>query len=138
MSIRIENFPSFVTSKAPYGIVGAVVNDTKWFIVLDLKKFCQNENKYIRVTPSSNDQPEALGARIFGERSDQKDSSYIVTANFKFKHPSMAKGFRFLATRFDLNSKNGYHKGRGVYAIAKIDVINFIFLLDLEIFIISG
>ena len=98
------------------------MNDTEWYVSLSLKKYCQNEKKYIHVTPSSNDQPETLGACIFGKRDDEKDSSFIVHATFTFKHPSTAEIVWFLAT-IDLNSTNDYHKGWGVNDIAKIDVI---------------
>ena len=131
MRIRIKNFPTFVKSKGDYCKDCVVVNDTKWFIVLNLKKFCQTEKKFIDVTPSSNDQPEALGACIFGKRDDEKDSSFIVNATFTFKRPSTAKVFRIWATRFDLNSTNDFHQGCGVRAIATIDVI---YLQHLEIF----
>ena len=129
--IRIENFPSFVSSNADYDTNGVIVNGTEWFIGMRLTKFCQNERKYIHITPSSSDQPKTLGACIFGTRSDEKDSSSIVNATFKFKQPSTAKEFRILGRRFNLNTANGYHQGWGVNEMAKIDVINFPLLLHL-------
>ena len=124
MRIRIENFPAFVTSKARYCKVCAVVNGTKWYISLRLKKYCQNKKKYIVVTPSSSYRPDTLGASIFGQESDeeQEDSSFIVNATFKFKQPSTAKEFFMLGRRFNLNTANGYHQGWGIDQIASIDV----------------
>ena len=123
IGIRIENFPSFVATKAEYFTDDVIVNDTKWYISLFLAKYCQNEKKYIYVTPSSSDQPEALGAIIFGRRNNEKYSSFIVNATFKFKHPSMAEGF-WLKGKIDLNTTNDFHLGRGDTNIAKIDVIS--------------
>ena len=108
MRIRIENFPSFVTSKASYSTVCAVVNDTEWYISISLSKICQNEGKYIRVTPSTDVQPEDFIAFIFGKRRNEKVSSYIVNATLKYKQLSTAEGFRILARRMDLNTTNGY------------------------------
>ena len=124
IGIRIENFPSFVSTKVRYYSDDVIVNDTKWYIALSLTKYCKNEKKYIHVTPSSNDQPEALGAGIFGKRSDAKDCSFIVNAPFKFKQPSQSqvKGFRFFGRKFCLNTTNNYHQGWGIDKIAKIDV----------------
>ena len=133
IGIRIENFPSFVATKANYFTDDVIVNETVWYISLALVKYCQNKKKYIHVPPSSNNQPEALGAFIFGKRSDEKDSSYIVNATFKFKQPSTAKIFWFLV-RFDLNTTNDYQKGMGVNAKAKIDVINFFCCCILKLF----
>ena len=107
------------------------MNGTNWFIGMRLTKFCQNERKYIHITPSSSDQPETLGACIFGERSDEKESSFIVNATFKFKQPSTADGFEILGRRFYLNTTNDYHQGLCVNVIAKIDVRNFLLLLHL-------
>ena len=90
-------------------------------------KYCQTKNEYIDVTPSSSDQPEALGVCIYGKRSDEKDSSYIVNATLKLKQPSMAKGFLVIG-KIDLNTTNDYHEGWDVNAITTIDVINYIFL----------
>ena len=134
IGIRIGNFPSFVTSKADYDTDDVIVNDTEWCIELRLNKYCQNEKKYIHVTPSSSDQPEALGAYILGSRNDEKDSSFIVNATFTFKQPLMSGGFRTPARRFDLNATNDFHQGWGVSAIAKIDVINYKFYYAFETF----
>ena len=110
------------------------MNDTEWYIDLRLKKYCQNGKNYIHITPSSNDQPETLGACIFGKRNDKKNSSFIVSATFKLKQSLMAGGFRTSARRFDLNATNDYHQGWGVNAIAKIDVINYKFYFAFETF----
>ena len=98
-----------------------------------MTKCCRNEKKYIVIPPSSSDQPEALGACIFGTRSDEKDSSYIVNGTFKFKHPSMAEGF-WVFGKIDLNTTNDFHLGWGDDNIAKIDVINFLLLFHFETF----
>ena len=106
----------------------------KWFIVFDLNIYCQNEKKYVSVTPSSNDQPETLGAYICGIRNDEKDSSFIVCASFKFKQQSTAEGIRQISGKIDLDKTNDYQEGFGINEMAKIDVINFPLLLHFETF----
>ena len=128
--IRIENFPSFVVSKAEYYTDKIIVNDMEWCISLSLMKYCQNEKHYITVSPSSNDQPEKLGAFIFGRRRDRKDSSFIVYATLKFKQPPTGVGFRILGEKLNLNKTNGYLQCI-LFDGMPINVINFPLLLHL-------
>ena len=130
IGIRIENFPSFVVSKAQYYTDGIIVNNSKWFINLCLMKYCHNDEEYITVTSSSNDQPEKLGAFIFGRRRDRKDSSFIVYATLKFKQPPTAEGFRILGRKLNLSKTNCYRSCIFFDEMA-INVNNFPLLLHL-------
>ena len=131
IGIRIENFPSFVVSKTKYYTDEIIVNDTEWYIRLSLMKYCQNENKYIFVTPSSNEQPENLVAFIFGRRSDRKDSSFIVYASINFKQPPTPVRFRILRRKLNLNKANRYLQCIRFDNRMPINVVNFPLLLHL-------
>ena len=123
--ILVENFPSFVTSKAKYDSVSINFNNTKWYISINLCKYCQTKKDYISVTPSSSDQPETLAANVCGERSDQKECSFSVDATFKFKRPSTAREKRY-SQKFIFESTDKGHYGYdswGYVDFGKIDVI---------------
>ena len=131
IGIRIENFPSFVSSRTQYFTKNVIVSGTKWHIGLLLVKHYENMCMY--VSPSSNIQPEELKVGIFGERCDEKDdSSFIVNASFRFKQPSTAKGFRILERKFALDETDNSVQAL-LHEIA-IVVINFLLLLHPEIF----
>ena len=85
--VRIENFPSFVTSKAEFNTKRITAYGTEWYISIKLCKYCQTSKEYIRATPSTTDQLETLGAFVCGTRSDRKECSFDVGATFKFKNP---------------------------------------------------
>ena len=97
--IRVENFPSFVTSKAEFKSKRINAYGTEWYISIELYKYCQTSGEDVRVTPSSSDQPETLGVFVYGERSDRKECSFDVDATFKFKQPVTAQEYRYLRTR---------------------------------------
>ena len=120
-SILVENFPSFVTSKAEYKSVSTYFNNTEWYISIEWFKYSQTSKQNIYVTPSSSDQPETLGAFVYGRRSDQKECSFNVGAIFKFKQPLRAENFGHFSHKFIFNSTNDYD-ARGSRAVARIDV----------------
>ena len=117
--VHIENFPSFVTSKAEYDSVSINFNNTEWYVRIELYKFYQESNEYIRVTPSSADQPETLAAFVCGERSDQKECAFDVDATFKFKQPAREdrESHKFCFNLTKHYDSWGYRK------LARIDVI---------------
>ena len=113
--IRINNFPSFVTSKAEFDTKRINAYGAEWYIAIEWYKYCQTGKKYIHVTSSSPDQPETLGVFLYGIRSDQKECSFNVEATFKLRGISIAieylysQKFYFTSTKtFDIW---GYHLG---------------------------
>ena len=92
---RINNFPSFVTSKAEFDTKRINAYGAEWFIAIEWYKYCQTGKKYIHVTSSSPDQPETLGVFLYGIRSDQKECSFVVEATFRLKQKSTAREWRY-------------------------------------------
>ena len=119
--VHIEHFHSFVTSKAEYESVSINFNNTEWYIKIRLYKYCQTSKEDIRVTSSSSDQPETLGAFVCGKRSDRKECSFDVEESFKFKRPTTAQENRE-SHKFCFNSTKQYESW-GYRNFAKIDVI---------------
>ena len=93
--IRINNFPSFVTSKADFDTKRINAYGTEWYVKIPLYKYCQTSKEYIHVTSSSPDQPETLGVFVHGIRSDQNECSFNVEATFKLRGISTAKQERY-------------------------------------------
>ena len=123
ISVHIENFPSFVTSKAECQSVSVNFNNTEWYIYVQLFKYCLTSKEYIRITSSSTEQPETLGVFVCGRRSDRKECSFDVNAIFKFKRPSTAREMQFSQShKFCFNSTKHY-AAWGYRNFAKIDVI---------------
>ena len=108
--IRIENFPTFVASKAQYSSREICINNALWNVGINLKKHCHASNRYYTITPGSPYQPEYLGVFLFGKRSIQKDCSFEVTAKFRFnKQPPTGKKLEQVFTRkFCFNAANKY------------------------------
>ena len=128
--IRLEHFPTYVTSKGVFCTRDFNINNTRWFISIELRKYCQTSGKYIIITPDSSDQPETLGAYIHGERHYRytgidKEYSFDVEAQFKFKQVPTANIYNF-SRKFCLNSLNEYTTNWGKPKLAKIEVA-FIF-----------
>ena len=117
--VYIENFPSFVTTKAEYESVSINFNNTEWFVTINLYKYCQTNKGNIRVTPSSPDQPETLAAFVCGRRGGQKECSFDVDAIFKFKQPAREDRE---SHKFCFNSTKHYDSW-GYRKLARIDVI---------------
>ena len=124
--IRIDNFPAFVTSKGFYYTREIIANNTRWYFLVVMTKYCQTSSKYICINADTSDQPEALGAVIKGKR--EKESTYCsfdVVAKIKFKQPHEKK----FTKKFCFNSSNGHEAGRGFSKLAKINVIFTFFCL---------
>ena len=132
--VRIDQFPAFVTSKACCFAEGININNSRWYISIDLRKYCKTSGEHISITPDLSDEPETLGAFIHGERHHvKKDCSFDVEVQFKFKQIPTAKGSKF-THKFRLNSSNKYAHGYGTQRLAKIEVafIFAFFLLNLK------
>ena len=129
--IRIDNFPSFVTSKAHHCTRDIIVNNTRWFIILDMRKYCQTSAKYICINDETSDQPESLGASINGKGEKSIDCSFDVVAKFKFKQPHPLDDENEFTKKFCFNSSNGYTVSSGFGDLAMINVIFtfFVFLI---------
>ena len=123
--VHIENFPSFVISKAKCQSVSVNFSNTEWHIRVQLFKYCQAGKEFILVTPSSSDQPETLSVCLCGRRSDRKECSFNVDALFKFKQPVTAQQKRYLH-KFGFDSTTHYFNW-GYRKFAQINVIFALF-----------
>ena len=119
--IRIDRFPSFVTSKAEFNTKRINAYGTEWYIAIELFKYCQTRNKYKIVKSTSPDQPETLGVFVYGRRRDQKECSCFVEATFKLRHISTAAEWRYSQKFCFTSTKNC--ESWGSRQFARIDVI---------------
>ena len=127
--IRIDNFPSFVTSKDFDYTRDIIVNNTHWFIVVVMTKYCQTSAKHVVIKPETSDQPETMVAFIKGKREKESiDCSFDVVAKFKFKQPHPMDDENKLTKKFCFNSSNGYEDVGLALELAKINVIFTFFL----------
>ena len=131
--IRLEHFPALVASTGIFSTRSIRFNNTRWFISIHLFKYCQTSGEYIILEPNSSDQPETLGAYIYGSRADVgRYGSFVVEAQIEFKQVPTARGDNF-THKFCLNSSNGYNYVYGTPNLATIDVaFIFPFLLNLN------
>ena len=53
LQIRIDDFPSFVDSKANYETKAGTFEYVDWFIVIDLNKYRQESKSYITLSSTS-------------------------------------------------------------------------------------
>ena len=120
-SVLVENFPSFVTSKAEYKSVSINFNNTEWFVKIELHKYGQTSKESVSVTSSSTERPETLAAFVYGKRSDWIECSFFVGATFKFKRPSTTDEMRY-SHKFSFNSTTNLNSW-GCRQLARIDVI---------------
>ena len=122
--IRIDNFPSFVTSKDFDYTREIIVNNTRWFIVVVMTKYCQTSAEYIWINVDTSDQPEALAVDIKGKREKESiDCAFDVVAKFKFKQPHPMDNKNEFTKKFCFNSSNGYEYAWGFCELAKINVV---------------
>ena len=119
--IRIDDFPSFVTSKDLFNSKRINAHGADWFISVDLNEYCQTSQKYKQVTSSSPDQPEMLGVFVCGRRNDQKKCSFVVEATFRLRTKSTANIGRY-SQKFCFTSTNNCDS-RGYRDFMRIDVI---------------
>ena len=107
--IRIDDFPSFVASKARCFTREFNVNNTWWYVGICLDKWCETRERYTALTPESFDQPEFLSAGIWGNCAENicNDRSFDVAAIFKFKHSSADEQIMLPVTRFHFKQSNG-------------------------------
>ena len=102
MSLRIDEFSSFVQSKAHYYSDSVNVNETEWGILIDLSRYDPKSKKYELAHELSPHSTEFLDVFILGHRSQSaKDCSFDVRAVFKHKQRSLATfshKFRFNST----------------------------------------
>ena len=122
--IRIDNFLSFVTSKALYYTGNIIVNNTRWYIVVGMTKYCQTSSKYIWINADTSGQPEALAAVIKGKREKESiDCSFDVVAKLKFKQPHPMDDENEFTEKFCFNSSNGYTFSWGFGNLSEINVV---------------
>ena len=110
--IRIDNFPSFVTTKDLDCSRYIFINTTQWYIIVGMIK-CRNVNE-------TSDHPESLAAYILGRGEEGIDCSFDVEAKIKFKNPLDENKFK---KKFCFNSSNGYEDVWGSLELTKINVI---------------
>ena len=125
--IRIDNFPSFVTSKARHNTRDIILNNnTRWYFLVaaGMRKYCQTSEKYICINTDTSDQPETLGAFVIGKGID---CSFDVVAKFKFKKPHPLDAKNEFTIKFCFNSSN--NDGWGFSDLAKINLTFFFFNL---------
>ena len=121
--IRIDNFPSFVTSKARLYTRDIIVNNTRLFIVVGMTKYCQTSSKHIWINADTSDQPETLRAFVYGYGEKGIDCSFDVVAKFKFKQPHPMDKENKFTRKLCFNSSNGFKAGWSSLELAKINVI---------------
>ena len=122
--IRIDNFPSFVTSKARHITRDIIIDTTRWYILVDMTKYCQTSGNYILINAETSDQPEALAAVIKGKREKESiDCSFDVEAKFKFKQPHPMDDENEFTKKFCFNSSNGYAFSWGFGNLSEINVV---------------
>ena len=128
--IRIDNFPSFVTSKGFDYTRYIIVNNTRWYIVVGMTKYCQTSAEYIWINADTSDQPEALAVEIEGKREKESiDCAFDVVTKFKFKqpHPMDDENEFTFNSKFFFNSSNGYKDALCFTDLAEINVIFTLF-----------
>ena len=135
--VRIDNFPSFITSKARHKTRDIIVNNTRWYIVVGTRKWPNiNETSIIsRILGRHPDQPEflALAAYIAGRGEEGIDCAFDVEAKFKFKQPHPMDDKNELTKKFCFNSSNGYEDaGWGIGNLAEINVVFTFFFKNLK------
>lgn len=122
--IRIENFPTFVTSKAKYISRYINVNNTQWCIHIWL-----TDGTYNNITQASSDQdqPKFLFIGVCGkvEKSLCKECSFNVTAKFALKQHATAT--TEATCKLCFNASNQYKNGFSLIKL-KLDV-TFYFIL---------
>ena len=130
--VRIDNFPSFVTSKESLYTRDIIVNNTRWYITVYMMKYCQTSAKYILTNDEASDRPETLGAYVHGECEKGNDCSFDVVAKFKFKQPHPANNEKEFTKKFCFNSSNGYEFGWGFCRLAEINEVFIIFFFKIQ------
>ena len=107
LKIRIDDFPSFVDSKATYETKAGTFEGVDWFIVIDLSKYWQESKSYITLNSTSMDTPEFLGTYFFCESNLNAPWGrfFKIDAIIKFKRTVFSK-------KFNLHRSNQYLRGR--------------------------
>ena len=124
MSLRIDEFSSFVQSKAHYYSNSVNVHETEWGILIDLSRYDPKTKEYELARDSSPHSAEFLDVFILGHRSQSaKDCSFDVRAVFKHKQRSLATfshKFRFNSTIAVIDGKRNLDRGDKLVKIAVI------------------
>lgn len=101
------------------------ISNTRWYISIELEKYCRGTGEYIEITPESTDQPETLAAYVYGDGRNSNEGSFDVKAKFMLTHLSTVKT-KMINGKFSFNSSNKYEDAKGVSKLALIEVaINF-------------
>ena len=90
--IRIDDFPSFVDSKATYETKAGTFEDVDWFIVIQLSKYCHESKSYVTLNSISSDTPEFLEIYIYckGNPNAPPGNFFNIDAIVKFKRTSFS------------------------------------------------
>ena len=94
LQIRIDDFPSFVDSKANYETKAGTFEDVDWFIVIQLSKYCPESKSFITLNSTSSDTPEFLGIYIYCKDNPNPNAPsgtfFYIDAIVKFKRTSFS------------------------------------------------
>ena len=94
-SIRIDDFPSFVNSKAKYEAKAGTASSIEWRIVIELTKYCHESKSYITLNSSSPESAEFLGIYIYCvKRIRPSPISFNLDAVLKSKHTHFSNKFK--------------------------------------------
>ena len=118
-AIRIDDFSSFVNSKAKYETKAGTVNGIECFIGIELSKYCRQSKRYITLNSSSPGSAEFLGIYIWCKNAarNRHRIPFFFDAIIKFK-----RNFVVFVVNDSLygNNKRSFE--------AKIDVFFFYFM----------
>ena len=107
--ICIDDFPSFVKSKAISETKAGTFDGVNWFIVIDLSKYCQESKRYITLNSTSSDTPEFLGIYFYCESNPNASTSrrfFSIDASIKFKRKIFSN--TFYLTRSNQDKRRRY------------------------------
>ena len=102
-AIRIDDFPSFVNSKAKYETKAGTVNGIEWRIVVELRKYCRKSKRYITLNSSSPGSAEILNIYCVNAPAPFC-SLFYLDAVLKFKRTRFSK--KFTLYRPTISSRN--------------------------------
>ena len=109
LQIRIDDFPSFVDSKANYETKVGTFEDVDWFIVIDLSKYRQESKRYITLNSTSSDTPEFLGIYFYCQSNlNAPRRHYWIDAIIKFKRTGFSNKFHLFSSNQEERERNAH------------------------------
>ena len=112
--ICIDDFPSFVRSKAIYETKANTPKDVDWFIVIDLSKYCQESKRYITLDSTSSDTPEFLGIYFYCDSNLNASNAstsrhfFRIDASIKFKRKIFSDTFHLIRSNQDRRQRRAH------------------------------